>query len=389
MFTIWHDNDHDLGRWVYLNSVLAESKEKVVLRPIPKTNSSQNLLRCLTGEHDYSILPVIKYDTPDLIIQHVNDKTGESKILFVTEFMTHTPQHHHPLQRFPRIYGASGLHIPSVLLIPNKKAKLERKNGIYKTQMYKANPLIYHIFIKTSDINNTPTLLFLWPEIDGYLRYDKAHPTAPFIDEGVERWFAVLNDAIRQKGARENAQQQYAVMKKDGRHKEMDHKEFVAGWKDIYKMTTMRIIKTQEAIKEFGIDVKKVTPEFLENEETLVFEPNGLNAPATPFRTDPYAGMLCAFDNLFCREANGRRTLNLVLRGKNIKYAASETKNIFVDLKHSEETCPFLREQKKEVGQKHLEQNQCPFTRTKQQRIYGEVADVIVFDDYVYYRKTN
>ena len=370
-----------------MNSSLSKIGGKVLLRPIPKTNSSGTLLRSLTGDFDHHILPVIKYETPDIIIQRIDEKSGDSEVIFVTEFMTHTPQHHHPLQRFSRIYGASNLKIPSALIIPNTKVKLERKNGVYRPTSYRANPLIYHIFIKTTDINKTPTLLFLWPDIDGYLKYDKQHPTAPFINDQIQSWFALLDSAVRGEKDISSAKEQYELMIKVGQHKVREHKEFVAGWKDIYKLTTIRVEKTDAVIKEFKLDTKQLPAHFLKNDETLIFEPDGLHAPSTPFRTDPYAGMLCAFDNLFCREENGDRVLNLVLRAKNIKYAVSEKQNIFIDIEHDKSTCPFLKKVQKDIGSEHLKANQCPFTMTKQQRIYGEVADVIVFDDYVYYQK--
>ena len=94
-------------------------------------------------------------------------------------------------------------------------------------------------------------------------------------------------------------------MVKAGQYKVREHKEFVAGWKDIYKLTTIRVEKTDAVIKEFKLDTKQLPAHFLKNDDTLIFEPEGLNAPVTPFRTDPYAGMLCAFDNLFCSLESG------------------------------------------------------------------------------------
>lgn len=393
MIIIWHDNDYDLARWVYLNSFLKESKEKILLRPIPKTNSANTILRCLDGRYDYHILPVIKYETPDIIIQRINEKDNDSEILFVTEFMTHTPQHHHPLQRFSRIYGASNLKIPSVLLIPNTKIKLERRNDVYRPTSYRANPLIYHIFLKTTKVNKTPTLLFMWPDHEGYLKYDKNHPTAPQINEQVKRWFDLLNIIIQSEESNLidclPVKEQQEFMVATGKYQPLPHDEFIKNWQNIYKLTTIRIVNTQEALKEFKLDLKRLPEYFQKNEKTLIFEPEGLNAPATPFRTDPYAGMLCAFDNLFCRDKNGDRVLNLIFRAKNIKYEVSENRNIFVDLEHNKTTCPFLKKVAREVAIKHLKENQCPFTMAKQQRIYGEVADVIVFDDYKYYQKNS
>ena len=188
MYEIWHDNDFDLAHWFYLNSDL--KGKRVTLRQIPKTNNPTDLLSHLKLDSDLSLLPAIKYETPDLILIK-NDGKAAPRIQLVVEFMTHTPQHDHPLQRFTRIYGAAWLGIPSVLIIPNKKEKLEKgKKELYKPTIYRANPLIYHLFIKTTQITKTQTLLLMWPEVDGYLKYDKKHPTAPRVEQDIQLLFA-------------------------------------------------------------------------------------------------------------------------------------------------------------------------------------------------------
>ncbi len=121
MYEIWHDNDFDLAHWLYLNSALVG--HNVTLRQIPKTNKPTDLFNHFKMDSDLSILPSIKYETPDLVLIE-NGGTRKSKIKLVLEFMTHTPQHDHPLQRFTRIYGSAWLGIPSILLIPAKKEKL-------------------------------------------------------------------------------------------------------------------------------------------------------------------------------------------------------------------------------------------------------------------------
>lgn len=392
MFVIWHDRDYDFGRWVYLNSNLSKIKEKTILRPIPKRNVKTTILNIFEEKTDYDILPFIKYDTPDIIIQHIDESNKKSKIIFVTEFMTHTPQHHHPLQRFPRIYVASKLKIPVALVMPNSKIKLERKNGVYKPTKYKANPLIYHIFLRTIKIDNNPTLLFFWPDIGGYLRYDKNHPTAPFINNQVKRWFYFLNKYIGIRNVNflkdKEIKTQIEIMEKTSDYDYLSQKELVKKWKKIYKLKTIKIIKTEDAIKIFGLDKIKLKDRFIKNELTFIFEPKGLHAPSSPFRIDPYAGMLCAFDNFFCRGNDGKRTINLILRAKNINHYDTS----FKEIQHVKEKCPFLiggisNTLSVEELENHLDN--CLFTKSKQQRIYGEVADIIVFDDKIYYGESN
>ncbi|ODS40368.1 MAG: hypothetical protein A7315_08805 [Candidatus Altiarchaeales archaeon WOR_SM1_79] len=390
MYVLWHDRDYDFGRWVYLNSDLSKIKEKTVLRPIPKTNAKSTILSIFEEETDYDILPVIKFETPDIIIQHIDENTKKSKIVFVTEFMTHTPQHHHPLQRFSRIYGSSKLKIPVALVLPNLKEKIERKEGVYKPTKYKTNPLIYHIFIRTTKINRTPTLIFLWPEKEGYLKYDKRHPTAPFIDDQINRWLYFLNKCIKDSNFNYEKdgelKKQIDMMMNLSNYKEFKQKELAKNWDSIYKLKTIRIIPTIDVINEFKLDKKRLNKNFMKNGLTLIFEPLGLHAPSTPFRTDPYAGMLCAFDNLFCRTEDDKREINLILRAENIEYK----KTSFREIKHKKDKCPFINigiTQKLSIDQLNKHLDNCPFTFSKQQRIYGEVADVIVFDDQIYYNK--
>lgn len=390
MYIIWHDNDYDFARWVYLNSDLSKQGEKVLLRPIPKTNKKSNLLDVFEEDTDFDILPVIKYETPDIILQYIDDKTKKSQILFVTEFMTHTPQHHHPLQRFSRIYGASKLKLPVALVLPNSKIKLERKNGKYVPTKYKTNPLIYHVFLRTTKVNKNPTLIFLWPEFEGYLKNDKKHPTAPFIDEQISRWFYFLNKVVKKNGISYNSdtefKNQVQLMIKNSNYRDLKQSELIQKWDSLYKLETINIIPTKDIITKFKLDKKKLPSLFMKREFSLLFAPKGLHAPSTPFRTDPYAGMLCAFDNLFCRDENGLRTVNLVLRAENIKYYETS----FEEIKHDKNGCPFLIEnlsQKEDINKikKHLDN--CPYTKSKQQRIYGMVADIIIFDDKIVYQE--
>lgn len=392
MYILWHDQDYDLARWVYLNSSL--KSEESILRPIPSNNSINTLLRCLDGPYDHHILPLIKYDAPDIIIQKINEREKDSKILFVTELMTHTPQHHHPLQRFSRIYSASANKVPVALLIPGKKVKLERRGGKYRPTSYRTNPLVYHIFLKTTEINKTPTLMFMWPDHNGYLKYDKQHPSAPLITEQIGTWFKFLDTSINVHTAVELidlpvVKAQTAFMLSISGYKQLPHKDFINQWELLYKLETIQIMPTQKVIAEYTLDRERLSSRFRVNELSLIFEPGGLKAPSSPFRTDPYAGMLCAFDNLFCRDINGQRIINLILRAKNIEYATSESKNIFMDFKHDQDKCPFLKKVSQDIAQAHIRKDECPFTRTKQQRIYGDVADIIIFEDSIYYNDSD
>lgn len=384
MFIIWHDSDFDFALWIYENSSLSKEREETILRQMPKGNTPDSLERSLKNHSDSQILPLIKYEHPDIIIQHINEKTGESKIIFATEFMTHTPQWQHPAQRFSRIYSSSQLKIPVALVLPRSKSKFEKRRfGEYRETKYVCSPVIYSLFITTSLINQCPTLLFHWPDVDGYLVTDAKHPTAPAKKQDIIEWFTFLELAISSNCSLSNAfiQNWITKLKTNAATVSLSNYDTIKG-----------VFETRNIISKYNLDVNKLSKSFIINDKTLIFEPTGLSPPTSYFRTDPYAGMLCAFDNLFCRDAKGRKIMNILLRAKNVELSKLSELGTFIDIHaHSVNNCPFSdlsASQKLKVDEiaSHLNSGSCPYTSSKQQRIYGEVADVIVFDDAIYYR---
>ncbi len=286
--------------------------------------------------------------------------------------MTHTPQHDHPLQRFTRIYGSAWLGIPSILVIPQKKEKLEKgQRDSYKPTMYKANPLIYHLFIKTFEITKTPTLLLMWPEVDGYLKYDKQHPTAPRTEQDISLMFDFVNRIVGAKNTDLVVANHVAKQKK------------ISGFRDtgnLYELTSGEVITTKKLIANFTGSIPKViSSNLLEKDESFLYSPQGLKSGSSSFRTDPYGGKVCAFDILFCRESNGTRFRNLVLVANKISSQAGGVPTL-VSNEHNSITCPFLNAISLDIAKNHFKKF-CPYTERKQQRIYGEIPDLVIFDD--------
>ncbi len=368
MFEIWHDNDFDLAHWFYLNSELLG--KEVILRQIPKTNNSTDLLNHLKSDSDLSLLPAIKYETPDLILIRKEGQTA--KIELVVEFMTHTPQHDHSMQRFTRIYGSAWLGIPSVLVIPQKKEKLEKgKKASYKPTMYKANPLIYHLFIKTKQITKTSTLLMMWPEVSGYLKYDKKHPTAPRIEGDISLLFALVNGIINKTNS--------TVMIDAHVNKQIKSSGYDAKGSK-YELTSGEILKTKNILKNLkAILPIKVTSHLLARNESFFYSPQGLKSGSSTFRTDPYAGKVCAFDIMFCRDLTGVRVRNLILMANKV-YSKNGKKLTLVSREHDSANCPFIISSNLNSAKKHF-LGWCPYTERKQQRIYGEIPDLVIFED--------
>lgn len=367
-YIIWHDNDFDLAFWVKNNSIL--NNKKVQLRCIPKTNKPSQIMNYFNDDCTKAVMKYIKYETPDVIIQKIDDKLNP--VVCVTELMTHTPQWQHPAQRFTRLYTSSILKTPTALIIPQRKVKWEKGSRTdYKQTSYSCSPSVYQLFVDATNKNNTPTLIFNWPNFEGYLLYDEKHQTSPFIDDEISKWFKFVNLCIEKDGVLNKSDYSLILDKMKSKAEEKLPEDFD---------TIRDVLDTDRVIDEFKLDKNKLSTSFLTNKKTLVFAPNGLKCQNSKFRTDPYAGMLCAFDIMFCRDENFKRTVNLLLIAKNVKKSQIR----FEDNAHISKQCPFINQDMK-LDEKHL--ISCCFTQAKYRRIYGEVADVIIFDDEIYYNR--
>jgi len=385
-YTIWHDNDYDFAMWVYENSEL-KNKTDVEIRPIPKNNNPNTLLKIIKTKEDSKILPVIKYESADIIIQKTTE--NENKILLVTEFMTHTPQWHHPAQRFTRIYGASNLKIPCALVVARNMIKYEREDEVYIKKSYSMSPITPKSFYKTGQVNNTPTLIFFWPTNE-FHKIDPKRPTAPRKIEDIMNWLEFLNACLN-----ENKSDLEKIQEKHDK-KIIEFLKTKSSERGITSMKDTKInIENYKELLEGPIQIKgnkeylKI-PDDKKLEEGFIFAPGGLSPSSSYFRTDPYAGMLAVYDSIFCRNMKGERKFNLILRAKNVKLSVLKEKGTFIDTQnHSKKDCPFndfqtLEKMDFNSIQKHLEKGNCPFTSTKQQRIYAQIADMIIFDDVIY-----
>lgn len=365
-YTIWHDADYDLARWLQKNTVL--KNERVLINEMPKTNKFPHLETRLEHDNDTPLLPLIKYEHPDLVI--MEEVGGECRPVCIAELMTHTPQWQHPAQRFARIYGAANHGVPAALIAPRKKSKMEKSRaGRYGEVVYKLSPSVEYLFQTTTRITGTPAMIFGWTDKDGYLRLDRHSPTAPRPDNEIITWFDFIKKCVQREkittGAPEYDNPPSAISKYTSLSAPADTGDYLASK------------NMDEANLTFDLCKRY-----------LLFSPQGLSPPTSYFRTDPYAGMLCAFDNMFCRDPEtGNRLLNLFLRAKNVSMATLAKNGTFVDLgPHDAAACPFETFSHDLAGAlRHMDEG-CPFTGSKQQRIYGQVADLIDFDDVVYQR---
>ena len=296
----------------------------VRLRSIPKTLSASDIINNLKTKTDLSILPILKFATSDIIVQKVTDDTS-SKILFASEFMTHTPQHDHLFQRYERIYDAARQRIPMSFIVIQSKTKLEKgQRDEYKKVNYKPTSMFMHLILKTSYINNSAVSVFFWPTIDGYEIKDLLHPTAPKVQDDIELWINWANSLIsgntRQFKKITNARESFLLnnykMLDDSKFNKLSYDEFIENRKIYYPNFVRGEIKdTLKIISQFNLDKHKLSPSFLKRTESFIF-----SYKSKEFRTDPYCGFLCGIDNLFVRDRNNNKKLNLILHPINIEY---------------------------------------------------------------------
>ena len=383
-YVVWHDNDYDLAFWVIENSSLKNFKN-IIIKTIPKNKSE------LKDYNDLSIFPYIKFATPDLLIQKIQNNIP--KIVFATEFMTHTSQHDHVFQRFERIYCIVKEKIPIAFVFPYRKTKFERGNkDEYTARTYKASPMPMHTYIKTNQINQTPALVYFWPQDNGYLLYDHKHATSPKVSGQIHEWIKFLDEALRiDNGFKlfktEIVQKQIKYLEeefklKDRLFTEIKFDDYIQNISSYYKQQRAELILTSEAIRKFKLDINKLDNSFINNHFTLIYKYN-----SKTFRTDPYCGYVCAYEILFCRNENNTKKNNLIMIPENIVYNNSG----LVNKNESLEECPihssdnFKKFSFSEI-KKHID-DKCVYTLSKQERIFGTIPDIILFQDFILYNK--
>lgn len=401
-YIIWHDNDYDFALWVYQNTHLSK-KTNVILKQIPKTNNESLLTNDFKDDSDYFILPYIKFATPDLLVQKI--EKGKSRIIFASEFMTHTPQHDHVMQRFERIYCISKEKVPIACILPEVKTKIERgSKSSYKPTQYRPNPLVIHTYLKTTQINSNPTLIFFWPHKNGYLKYDNKHQTAPKIEGQIVSWINFLNECLENDGqvdiAKSEVIRNQINFLEDKYHfrnnkfnSSLTFEVFIKDFPEVYKsLIRAKIVNTKLFIKKYNLDESKLPSGFNKRENTILFEYN-----SKTFRTDPYAGFLCGVFNLFCVNNSGEKVHNIVLIPHGIKYSlisgGTRTNPTFQETYEDFNKCPMHSfENLEKFGLKGLIKHvheKCTYTLSKQQRIFGTIPDLIIFEDKVQYNKNN
>ena len=243
--------------------------------------------------------------------------------------------------------------------------------------------------------------MFFWPDLDGYPKYDPKHQTAPKIEGDILLFFEFLNMAL----SLEDSKKVYDSKLVKDRIKYLDDKflvnsekfssipyrDLIINYKNYYKeLERVNIIDTNKAITDFKLNKDKLSDFFLKRDKTVVFHYN-----SKTFRSDPYSGFVCAYTNLFCTNDSSEKVANLLMVPEGISYKdiSKGSKGHFPTFSIMDENlskCPLfsLKNLKATILDEiktHLDS--CIYCRSKHQRIFGTIPDVIVFKDKVYYNK--
>lgn len=384
-YTIWHDNDFDFALWVYNNSCL-KGFENVIIRSIPKSNSESLIKEKFHTKEDYYLMCAIKYATPDLVIQKTDDKW--TKILFCSEFMTQTPQHDHVFQRFERIFCISKLKIPVAFVFAERKCKLEKdkKQNKYTERFYSPNPLAVHTYLKTSKINNSPTLMFFWPDLNWYLKYDIKHQTAPKIEWDIIKWFDFLNLSVKNennnlidenvvKNQIKHLNESY-LLKTWDKFLDVNYDDFLKKYSDFYNLSRISIINTNDVISKYNLNKTMLNQDFLKNSKTLIFE-----YESQKVRTTPYCWFICWLYNLFCLDDEWNKKINLIHKPIYKTYRWE-----FVWKTEDITSCPF--ENFLNFNNSSLQEildHDCIYYKSQFNRIFSNIPDLNIIWDQIFY----
>ena len=364
-FIIWHDRDFDFALWVHKNSILKNFE--VTLKAIPKTYSVNDLLTSFKSKEDFKIMPVIQFAGHDVIVQEILE--NESKILLASEFMTQTPQHDHVAQRFERIYKSSSLGVPSAFIYPKNKIKLEKnkKTNTYKPSNYSSSSIPLSIYVKTNELFENPSLMFYWPTEDGYLLFDKNHPTAPLNKHEVNDWFHFLNQLILGYDNDLTSVKQQKKMKV-----ELGDFNF-----DESKQVRLSEHLSEDIPEYLQIPESNFPESFFNYDKTYIY-----SFSSKSWRTDPYMGWACGYKRLFCEGNDGNKIANFVY----MPIKTEEVKKDFYNLDELCKECPFdnfniFENYNYADLVKHIKSEKCISTKAKDLRILSRVADLLVLKE--------
>lgn len=356
------------------------NRSDITFRKIPSQNSSSSF-----SELPSYISDILYLDKPDIIIAGSNDGIHE-KPIFSIELAACTPQFQHALQRFPRLLASVTSGCPTVLIIPARKRSNDGKS------IYQRSVAADYGAVRLTDIFSVPALVIDWPDDDGILQYEGHDNLPPLASEPIARLGAYLRDCLKAfsqvdyLGALARLPQTQALTDQTRMNAYKNGSITIArpGGGDTdaqvkldLSPTTDLVHRLQSEGRATATSISQLPDYFRSREQSLLFYPTRISAHAG----DPYVGMMTYYDIAFCRTGPSTRDrrFNLVAYANGVNL--DETTSRMEDFNQNK--CLFSKGYKPSNARhySYYLRDGCRKLKSKPIRIYGEIADLIAYED--------
>lgn len=352
----------------------------ITFKKIPSQNRSTSF-----SQLPSYIADILYLDKPDIIISGSNDGIHERPI-FSIELATCTPQFQHSVQRFSRSLAALSGGCPTVLIMPAKKKANDGRST------YLRSPAADYGAVRLMDVYRLPALVVDWPDTEGELLFEGNDQLPPLASPAI----AELGEYLRQcLTAFQQIDYAGALAKLELTQRLVDRTRERAYAKGAISpsrpgggprdaQVRLDIVDTPDLIQRLldegratATSVSQLPDYFHGREKSLLFYPTRIAAHSG----DPYVGMMTYYDIAFCRTGPSvrDRRMNLVAYANGVDLA--ETTDRMKDFNNN--ICLF------NVGYKpsnarhysYYLRDGCRKLKSKPLRIYGEIADLVSYED--------
>lgn len=355
-------------------------RSDITFRKIPSQNSSSAF-----SELPSYISDILYLDKPDIIIAGSNDGVHE-KPIFSIELAACTPQFQHALQRFPRLLASVTSGCPAVLIIPARKRSNDGKS------IYQRSVAADYGAVRLTDIFRVPALVIDWPDDDGILLYEGTDNLPPLKSPGISQLGQYLRDCLTAfsqvdyLGALSRLPQTQALTDQTRMNAYKNGNISIArpGGGDTDAQVKLDLLPTADLIHRLSAEgratstsISQLPDYFKSRDQSLLFYPTRISAHAG----DPYVGMMTYYDIAFCRTGPSTRDrrFNLIAFAKDVNL--KETTDRMSDF--NQKKCLFSKGYKPSNARhySYYLRDGCRKLKSKPIRIYGEIADLIAYED--------
>ena len=379
---IWHANDLNAANW-FIEGV-KPLKQTWTKEIIPAAGSA-GFLRL-----PEQIKRILRLDKPDLIA--TIERNGRDEPVVSIEITSTTPHGQHTKQRFARLVAAAEAGVPCLYITPERKAALVGN----RPHIYNLTASVYYALQRINTLNTAPAFIYCYSDLAGNLLTDSRFPQQPSLKHlDIQHAFRTIVSAI----SRLSANVDLAAWRRDpwvsSELKRIDtkasgHAEAVSKYETLEEIDTRDLesyllAATSMTQKWISQTLNESPPRLFSRDKSLIFKPNGRLFEKAG---DPYCGMMAFFDYVFCRTGSGveDRHTNLIYmplkksRPRDISDFATNGYHTFY-----KRDSAFRHKHVDKVAQQfqisHELQYGGVFTMIKPLRIYGYLADLIVFND--------